>query len=299
MIEMSLRYAIGVDIGGTKIATTVIDEAFTIHYRKEVPSVTTDAESMFTEVVKCIEMLIEESGMTMSDFEGMGVGVPGKIDLENGIAVFQNNLPWKDFPVVERLSEYFKIENVRIDNDVYMATFAEWKAHGGSPEETFVYLTISTGISCAIISRGEFIRGDGFAGEVGLLPVKAPLLENLIGGLEKVASGPAIERMAQDKQWTTADVLNFYQKEDPTAVKIINSVIESIAHGVFTVICTVNPHKIVFGGGVMNNHPYLVERVKEVLKGYLVEEQYAILDNLFVSQNKGDAGIIGAALKVI
>lgn len=295
---MSLRYAIGVDIGGTKIATTIIDQHHTIHRRKELPSMTTDAESMFTQVVHCIEALIEASSMGINEFEGMGVGVPGKVDQDAGIAIFQNNLPWPNFPLAKRLKDYFSIDNVFIDNDVYIATLAEWRAHGGSKTETFVYLTISTGISCAIIDKGDFLRGAGFAGEMGLLPVKAPLQPDSIAGFEKVAAGPAIQKMAEHKNWTTRDVLDFYQKDDPDAKKIMNSVIESITHGVYAIVCTIDPHKIVFGGGVMNNHPYLVDEVKEHLKSYLVEEQKGILENLYVSQNKGDAGIMGAALKV-
>src|SRR5699024_10454255 len=135
----------------------------------------------------------------------------------------QNNIPWPNFPLVKRLQDYFSIENVFIVNDVYMATLAEWQVHGGSIEETFVYLTISTGISCAIIDKGSFIRGAGFAGEMGLLPVKAPLHSDAIAGFEKVAAGPAIQKMGQDRQWTTEDVLNFYQKKDPEAIKIMNS----------------------------------------------------------------------------
>src|SRR5699024_8656663 len=155
---MSLRYAIGVDIGGTKIAATIIDQHYDIHYRKEVPSVTTNAESMFTQVVNCIEALIDESSMDISEFEGMGVGVPGKVDQEAGIAVFQNNIPWPNFPLVKRLQDYFKVDNVCIVNDVYMVKLAEWQKHGGSKEETFVYLTISTGTSCAIIDKDSIIR---------------------------------------------------------------------------------------------------------------------------------------------
>src|SRR5699024_10653908 len=116
---MSLRYAIGVDIGGTKIAATIIDQHYDIHYRKEVPSVTTNDECMFRQVMNCIEALIYESSMDISEFEGMCVGVTGKVDQEVGIADFQNNIPWPNFPFVKRLQDYFKIVNVCIDTDVY------------------------------------------------------------------------------------------------------------------------------------------------------------------------------------
>lgn len=296
---MGQKCAIGVDIGGTKIASTIMNDQKEILFRSEVPSIITDAETMFKQVVYSIEQLIEESSMDIADFKGIGVGVPGKIDKENGIAVFQNNLPWQNFPVVKRLREQFSIENVVIDNDVYMATFAEWKASGSHLDETFVYLTISTGISCSIIHQGEFLRGSGFAGEVGLLPVKSPLHPDGVAGFEKVSAGPAIEKWAKEQGWTTEEVLDFYQEDHPEAVKIMDSVFESIAHGVYAIICTIDPRRIVFGGGVMNNHPYLLEKVKDHLKNYLVDEQMAILDNLSISQNKGNAGLIGAGLSVI
>src|SRR5690625_7774483 len=75
---------------------------------------------------------------------------------------------------------------------------------------------------------------------MGLLPVKAPLHPDAIAGFEKVAAGPAIQKMGQDKQWTTEDVLNFYQKNDPEAIKIMNSVIASIAHSVYAMICMID-----------------------------------------------------------
>ncbi len=189
-----VAYALGVDIGGTKIATVIIDQYGKIYKRSEVASDPSDEEKMFEQVIKSIEMVLEGSKIHLKDIEGMGVGVPGKVDRENGIAIFQNNLPWRDFPIVSRLQDYFSFENIVIDNDVYMATFAEWKVSNTNKQDTFVYLTISTGISCAIIHKGSFMRGNGFAGELGLCRVLA--VPSLIGfeNLEKSASGPAIKK---------------------------------------------------------------------------------------------------------
>src|SRR5699024_3805276 len=161
----------------------------------EKKSNTNDREIMFAQVLKSIRMVQKESGIPFEKIVGTGLGVPGKIDREKGIAVFQNNLPWENFPIVERLKNELPLENIVLDNDVYMATFAEWKATGANPQDTFVYITISTGISCSIIHQGSFIRGNGFAGEIGLLPVyHNPLSEeNSIITLEHSASGSAME----------------------------------------------------------------------------------------------------------
>ena len=205
-----MTYALGVDIGGTKVATVLIDESGRILNRSEVESIPTDKEKMFGQVIKCIEMVLEDSSVQMEEVNGIGVGIPGKVDRENGIAIYQNNLPWKNFPIVSRLQDYFSIKNIVIDNDVYMATYAEWKVANLNTEDTFVYLTVSTGISCSIIHRGSFLRGNGFAGEIGLFPVLSKTNANGMESLEKVASGPAIqkrvEKLFTNQSLTTKDL---------------------------------------------------------------------------------------------
>src|SRR5699024_111283 len=132
-----MSYLLSLDIGGTKIATVVANETGEIVSRVEYASVSSDREAMFAQVVKSIEEALIEAGITVYQVSGMGLGVPGKINRDEGIAVFQNNLPWENFPVVERLKEEFPIDHIVLDNDVYMATFAEWQALGGNEQDTF------------------------------------------------------------------------------------------------------------------------------------------------------------------
>lgn len=296
-------YALGVDIGGTKIAAVIINQHNEILYRTEVQSKTADKETMFEQVVICIENVLSKAKLQISEMEGIGVGVPGKIDQENGIAIYQSNLPWANFPIVDRLKDYFSIEKVAIDNDVYMAAFAEWKVSKLLEKDTFVYLTISTGISCSIIHNGAFLRGAGFAGEIGLVPVRSAFAPNGLSAMEKAASGPSIEALARgkfdQKDITVKEVFQRYQAGDPTCQSIMDEVVKSLAHGIYAVLCLIDPHKVIFGGGVMNNNPYLLELVKDELKDYLIPEQIPVLDRMYTSHFKGDAGTIGAGLRGI
>ncbi|MBO0600581.1 ROK family protein [Sporosarcina sp. E16_3] len=298
-----MAYALGVDIGGTKIATVLIDQNGEIYNRSEVASDPSDKEKMFTQVIKSIEKVLKDSQVHLNDIKGMGVGIPGKVDRENGIAVFQNNLPWRNFPIVSRLQDYFSIKNIVIDNDVYMATFAEWKVSNINRLDTFVYVTVSTGISCSIIHQGSFIRGNGFAGELGLFPVLAKSSVNGVDNLEKSASGPAIKKLAEKRfnnpAVTTSEFFAKYEVNDEEAKALMNEVVESLAHGIYSIICLLDPHRIVLGGGVINNNPYLVDLLKDSLKQYLIPEQQQSLERLFTSELKGDSGIIGAGLKGI
>ncbi|MFC4802208.1 ROK family protein [Neobacillus sp. GCM10023253] len=296
-----MKKAIGLDIGGTKIAAGFISENGKLLKRAEVKSDPSDREHMFTRVVEAVEQVLNDSSLSLTDIEGIGVGVPGKVDRETGIAVFQNNLPWAQFPVADRLREQFGLERIEIDNDVYTAAFAEWKAAGGNKNETFVYVTISTGISCAILHQGSFFRGAGFAGEFGLIPIlsKAPGLK--LERLEKAAAGPAIAKLAEtvlEEIVSTKDVFERYQAGVPEYQPIIDEVTDYWAQGLYSISCLLDPHKIVFGGSVIANNPFLLEIIKEKLKSYQIPQQQHVLHRMSVSTIKQDNGIIGAGLKV-
>jgi len=295
-----MGYALGVDIGGTKIASVIIDRNYKVIHRLEVESITTNKEKMFHQVVLSIDRVMEEANIKLEDIVGMGIGVPGKVDRKNGIAVYQNNLPWGNFPIRERLRNYYDFTNILIDNDVHLATLAEWEMCNLNSKETFVYTTISTGVSCATIYNGEFLRGVGFAGELGLLPVETSFTESGIGRLEQVSSGQAIAKEAKklygDKKILTRDVFEKYYAKDPTAKYIIQSVSKSIAHGLYSIICVLDPKKIVLGGGVINKNPILLDLIKDHLLHYVSKEQEQSISRIAISHYKESSGIIGAGV---
>lgn len=285
-----MKKAIGIDIGGTKIAAGIISEAGELLYRQEVKSDPSDRESMFKQVVTAVEQVLK--GTSLSEIEGIGAGVPGKVDRENGIAIFQNNLPWQQFPIAARLQEQFGSKPTTIDNDVYMAAFAEWKAAQGKRHETFVYVTLSTGISCSIIHNGSFLRGAGFAGELGLIPV---LSKEGNERLEKIAAGPGIQKIAGIP---TKDVFTGYGNGSKEFQSIIDEAANHLAQGLYSISSLIDPHKMVFGGSVIVNNPFLLELIKEKLKTYQISEQQHLLDQMSISTLAQNNGVIGAGLRV-
>lgn len=294
-----LTYVLGIDIGGTKIASALMTRSGEVIESHVVPSDATEKEKMYAQVVRGIKELLDKTGTTTADLFAIGVGVAGKVDNRNGVAVYQNNLPWRNFPLADRLRETFSVDNVVVENDVVMATFAEWEQVREHDEETFVYITVSTGISCQTIHRGEVVRGGGFAGEMGLFPVLKA--QSSLKRLEKVAAGPALQQAAA-KTWDLPtihpkDVFEKYADGDEDAVQLIDEVAEGIAHGLYAIICLVDPHKIVVGGGVFNHQPILLELVKKSLEKYLIEEQMDVLNRFSLSVLKGDAGVVGAGLQ--
>ena len=293
-----MKKAIGLDIGGTKIAAGIVTEQGELLGRVEVKSDPSSREAMFARVCEAVEQVLNECSISVEQIEGIGAGVPGKVDRKEGIAIYQNNLPWGNFPVRERLAERFKERRITIDNDVHMAAFAEWVSQKDL-EETFVYITISTGIASSIIHKGDFIRGAGFAGELGLIPV---LIGDSNERLEKIAAGPGIQKLAEKELKqdiaSTKDVFDRFLSGAEGYDVIIEQIAEYIAQGIYSISSLIDPHRIVFGGSVIVNNPFLLVLIKNKLKAHQLVDQQHLLNHLYISGLREHNGVIGAGLRV-
>ena len=295
-----MKQSIGVDIGGTKVAVAIINEKGEIVSRRQAPSEVESAETLFEQVVRLINEELNEHPFSIQEMEGIGIGLPGKVDVENGIAVFQNNIPWPNFPIVKRLQEVYGNIPVKIDNDVKVAAYAEYRLQNLTEKEMFAYVTLSTGIAATNIVHNEILRGAGFSGEIGFIPV------HYFGqwmSLEEACSGVWIQKKAQelykDDSVTTKDVFEKWRQGDDVATDIIRQAASGIASSLHAMICLLDPHVIVFGGSVSNYTPDYIELVKEILESRLHAEQKHVVKRMVVSKIKGDNGIIGAGLLVL
>ncbi|PTX58488.1 ROK family protein [Melghirimyces profundicolus] len=118
-------YTIGLDIGGTKIAAGLIDKQGRCLHDVTLPSLPDDSEAMFKQVKASVDRLVEKGNAPTHSIRGLGIGVPGKVDRERGIAVMQANLPWRNFPLISRLKEYYPWP-ILLDHDVAAAAYGEW-----------------------------------------------------------------------------------------------------------------------------------------------------------------------------
>ena len=288
-----MKQSIGVDIGGTKVAVAIINEKGEIVSRRQAPSEVESAETLFEQVVRLINEELNEHPFPIQEIEGIGIGLPGKVDVENGVAVFQNNIPWPNFPIVKRLQEVYGSISVKIDNDVKVAAYAEYRLQNLTEKEMFAYVTLSTGIAATNIVHNEILRGAGFSGEIGFIPV------HFFGqwmSLEEACSGVGIQKKAQELY---KDVFERWRQGEAVATDIIRQAASGIASSLHAMVCLLDPHVIVFGGSVSNYNPDYIELVKEILETRLHAEQKHVLKRMVVSKIKGDNGIIGAGLLVL
>jgi glucokinase len=165
-------FTLGVDLGGTKIDTALVDYSGKIihsHYR--LINQGRNPDIAISEIIDSVRICLKESGASAS---ALGLGVAGQIDKLNGIVRRSPNLPnWIDIPLKARLEQELNIP-VILNNDVRTITWGEWKHGAGQGVQDLVCVFVGTGIGGGIVIGGNLIEGcSNTAGEIGHMTVAA------------------------------------------------------------------------------------------------------------------------------
>jgi glucokinase len=230
----------------------------------------------------------------------VGVGVPGTHDRARVEVLFAPNIHgFSNVPLVEYLSERVGLP-VALENDANAAALAEGILGAARYASSSMFLTISTGIGGSIIVGGQLWRGfHGIAGELGhttRVPGGPIAPSGIVGALEAVASGTAIERDATfvfRKPTSTAEVFRMAQDGDERAEQIVHTAMRYLGMSIADVQKLLDPEVFVIGGGVASVGAYFYDRVQS----YAREFAKGFSDVNIVPAHFGvDAGLIGAAL---
>ncbi|MEG0383643.1 ROK family protein [Solibacillus cecembensis] len=279
------------DIGGTKLALAIskAEEPAKLVKQIEVKS-PQQSETLFQAIIDGFQSLLESE---QGDVTKVAVGLPGVLDIEQGLVIYQQNLPWRNFPLVEKLQAHYPNAEIIMETDMTTAANGEYKIRHFQ-KETMIYMTVSTGIACCTIHEGNALRGAGIPGEVGFSLTREGEY------LEWMGSGPALQKMIQEKTGDEATLEQFfkrYYENDARILPIIHTWQEEIAHKIHTFLMLLDPHVVVLGGGVMNHHPQMVKEIAEKVDAFFTLPFFEHKKGrIQASINKGDAGLIGAAL---
>ena len=160
-------YYIGIDLGGTNIAVGLVDEDCKIVHSDSVPTL---KERHWSEIIKDMAALslkvLAESGHTLDEVKAVGIGCPGSIDKENGVVVYSNNIVMDHVPMAEELRKYIDLP-VFLENDANAAALGEYAIYGEG-SDSFVFMTLGTGVGGGIILNGKVWSGfNGAGAEIG------------------------------------------------------------------------------------------------------------------------------------
>src|SRR4051794_16288276 len=136
--------AVGVDIGGTKVAAGVVDDDGRVVAETRTPTPSDDADAAIDAVVDVVQQLVSQH-----DISAVGVAAAGYVSADRATMLFAPNLPWRDVPVRDRVSERLGM-TVVVENDANAAAWAEYRFGAGRGEDHLVCLTVGTGIGAGI-----------------------------------------------------------------------------------------------------------------------------------------------------
>ena len=310
---MENKYVVGVDLGGTKIYTALVDLEGNIIKEKTVETLAHEGEqAVVGRIVDTINYVID--GTDKNLIKSIGIGSPGPLDVKNGIIIENSNLPFKNFEIVKTIKETFDLPT-HLDNDANVATLGEFMFGAGKGTENMVFITASTGIGGGAVLNGKLFRGStGNALEVGHMTVATEGPRCGCGNLgcaEALGSGTAIGKRAKEavlsnavtslknyENVTAKEVFKEAANGDRVAKNILNTSLTYLGIAVANTITNFDTEKVVVGGGVVNGGDIVIETIRNV-----VEERCmaAFVENCTIEKAilGGKAGVLGAAALAI
>ncbi len=304
---------VGVDVGGTKIAAGVVDEAGEIlaTVRRESPA--TDSDAIETTIGALVSELREDH-----DIEAVGVGAAGFVDVRRSTVLFAPNLAWRDEPLRADLERRTGLPVV-IENDANAAAWGEFGFGAGADVDDLLLVTVGTGVGGGIVLDGQLHRGAfGVAAEIGHLRV---VPNGRLCGCgnrgcwEQYASGSALVRDAKERLAAggpdvepllaraggDADALSgpmvteAAQAGDTVAVELLARLGQWLGEGIASLTAVLDPAVVVIGGGVSEAGPLLLEPIRDHFRLNLTGRGHRPELAVRPATLGNKAGLIGAA----
>jgi glucokinase len=304
-------FAIGIDIGGTKIAGALVAEDGEIlaEERVETPA---DAPELI------LGIITEMVGRLRHDrpIAGVGVAVPGFIDRHGEIIYYTPNIAWRREPLKAKLQAHIDVP-VTVDNDANAAGWAEYAYGAGRSVQDMTMLTIGTGVGGAVITDGELFRG-GFGagaelGHVRVVPNGLACGCGAHGCIEMYGSGRALQRyaeeiaaydpagaaladvIAQTGRLTGDDIGRLVEAGDPGAIKALEELGGWIGQAAASLGAVLDPEMFVIGGGVALAGDLLLDPIRAAYLAHLPARGYHPEPLFRTAELVNDAGVVGAA----
>jgi glucokinase len=305
--------AIGVDIGGTKVAAGVVDEDGRILARLRRDTPAHDPAKTEDVIADCIAELAADH-----EVEAAGLGAAGFVDAARSTVLFAPNLAWRNEPLRAAVEQRTGLPVV-VENDANAAAWGETRFGAGHGQPHTVTLTVGTGLGGGVVMGGELIRGAfGAAAEVGhvtLVPDGRPCGCGNAGCWEQYASGRALVHEARERAAQTPESATLLLElangqvdaitgpmvtmgavaGDPVALASFEAVGTWLGHGMAALAAILDPRVFIIGGGVSEAGELLIAPARDIFQTTLTARTHRPTAAVRVAQLGQDAGLIGAA----
>jgi glucokinase len=305
---------IGLDVGGTKIASATLQDG-ELTTKELIKTNVSDSDALVGQLVELIGHLRSDATVAA------GVGLPSIIEFATGRVAHSVNIPLQDLPLRELLTEQAGIP-VYIENDASCAALAEaFDENLNLVCPNLVMITVGTGIGGGLVINGRLYRGATSAAEMGHTVIGLDLEEGaptpegkhpLPGTLEYLAAGRALDRLAEreaheeedsflgkrlekDGEVTGHDVVDGAKAGDADALRVLDIVGQRLGIGIANAINLFDPQEIVIGGGVSTAGDLLLDPARAVAERYTVPG-LGRQTTIRLARHGAQAGVLGAAM---
>ncbi|MCW1249530.1 ROK family glucokinase [Acaricomes phytoseiuli] len=314
--------AIGVDIGGTKVAAGVVDCQGRILASARRPTEGHNPRGVERTILELVTELSADHrvapGTGAARIASVGVGAAGWMDLAGGTVLFSPHLAWRNEPLRANLEQLLE-RPVALSNDADAAAWAEWKFGAGRGESRMVCITLGTGIGGAVVMDGQVERGRfGVAGEFGhqiIMPGGNRCECGNRGCWEQYASGNALGREARElaqanspvaqellravdgvpAEITGAVVTELARGGDPTSIELMEDIGSWLGLGLANLAAALDPGRFVIGGGLSEAGELLLAPTRRAFRRHLTGRGFRPEAAITIAELGPDAGLIGAA----
>jgi glucokinase len=290
-----------VDIGGTKIAVGMADEAGRVLARAECA--TAPERGSADGLARITALLREAAARTDGVLRGIGIGCTGPVNPLAGTVGNVEFLPgWEGTDLAGELSRALGV-SAALENDADAAALGEAAWGAGRGASRFIYVTVSTGIGAGLVFDGQLYRGvDGAHPEIGhhVLDLAGPACScGAHGCWESLASGPAMARWVNEQDQPSRfanahSICEAAEQGDPLAQEAVAREARYLGLGIANLITLYTPDVIALGGGVMRSLHLFEDTIRETIRsmcGYVPHEK----TRLVAAALGDDVGLVGAA----
>lgn len=311
-------YRIGVDLGGTNIAIGIVDQDNKIIKKGSVPTKAgRHPDEIIKDMADLCNRLLGENNILPCQAESLGIASPGAVDVDNGIITRASNLNMIDYPIVEKLKEHLDIKKITVENDANAAAMGEAIAGSGKDVNTFIMVTLGTGVGGGIIINGKIYAGFNHAGgELGHMVIEHNGRQCTCGRKgcwETYSSATGLINMTKEYMMTNKKSVMWKIVEqdidrvngktafqaagmgDMTARTVCAEYTDYLACGLINIINIFQPEIISIGGGISYEGENLMAPLRELVDRAQFTHRNEIKTQLRIAELRNDAGIIGAA----
>lgn len=299
------KFALGIDVGGTKVAIATIGEDLSVRQKQEVATLADSGEKLWANIAKVIsEFLKIEAGSLV----GIGVASAGPLDIPRGTLSPVNIPIWRDFPIISKLRELSEGSTVMLQGDAQALAHAEHEIGAGRGFENMLGMVVSTGIGGGLVLDGKVFSGESgnscYIGHHSINFEGRMCTCGRRGCVEAYASGPQMVAIAHENGWAPdldsfIDLAQSAREGNAIANDAIWQGTRALTIGIVNFVGTLDINHVVIGGGVAQSG----EIFWGPLQKHIKTESKAIgfLKNIHLqkAELERDAGVLGAALAVL